>query len=335
MKSLAWAFLAGVIPAVANGATLTWNIPLTLQDGSPLTVADLAGYKIHYGTTSAAYTQVIDIGLPVDPSTATYVVNPLPAGNTYYFAVTAYNPAGESGYSNEDSVYVAAAPANRSPTVSAVAASASDVDPAVPGLQVYAGTSVTYSATASDPDNDPLSWAWFYAINGGARTDFLSGSGPVQPAAFNYPGISAGSTYLWTLSVSDGNSTAESSLSVGVAAPPPSADITPPAVSIASPAGGATVSGTVSVSASASDDVGVAGVQFRLDGANLGAEDTTAPYSASWNTALATNGTHALAATARDAAGNTAASPSVSVTVSNAPPTSAIPPAKPKNLRKQ
>ena len=49
--------------------------------------------------------------------------------------------------------------------------------------------------------------------------------------------------------------------------------------SLTAPAGGATVSGTVTVTANASDNVGVAGVQFKLDGANLGAEDTTSPYS--------------------------------------------------------
>ncbi len=68
-------------------------------------------------------------------------------------------------------------------------------------------------------------------------------------------------------------------------------------------AAGATVSGAVTVTASASDDVGVAGVQFGLDGAALGAEDTTSPYSASWDTTAATNGSHALTARARDAAG--------------------------------
>src|SRR5215467_1095287 len=65
-------------------------------------------------------------------------------------------------------------------------------------------------------------------------------------------------------------------------APPP--DTTPPTVSITAPSNGATVSGAIAVSASASDNVGVAGVQFQLDGANLGAEDTSAPYSISWNT---------------------------------------------------
>src|SRR5207244_4194616 len=101
--------------------------------------------------------------------------------------------------------------------------------------------------------------------------------------------------------------------------PPP--DTTPPTVSITSPASGATVSATITVSATASDNVGVAGVQFKLDGANLGAEDTTAsPYSTSWNTTAASNGSHTLTAVARDAAGNQKTSAAVTVTVSNTTP---------------
>ena len=95
------------------------------------------------------------------------------------------------------------------------------------------------------------------------------------------------------------------------------ADTTPPSVAMTAPSAGATVSGAITVSANASDNVGVAGVQFKLDGQNLGAEDTTAPYSATWNTATASNGSHVLAAVARDAAGNTATA-SVTVTVNNA-----------------
>jgi hypothetical protein len=100
--------------------------------------------------------------------------------------------------------------------------------------------------------------------------------------------------------------------------PGTSADSTPPTVSLSAPAPGATVSSTVTVSASASDNVEVAGVQFRVDGANWAAEDTTAPFSMSWNSAQFANGAHSLSAVARDAAGNTAASAPVSVTVSNA-----------------
>src|SRR5947207_9295302 len=83
-----------------------------------------------------------------------------------------------------------------------------------------------------------------------------------------------------------------------------SSDTVAPTVSMTAPASGATLTGTVALSANASDDVGVAGVQFLLDGATLGAEDTTSPYSISWDTTSASSGNHVLSARARDAAGN-------------------------------
>jgi hypothetical protein len=99
-------------------------------------------------------------------------------------------------------------------------------------------------------------------------------------------------------------------------------DTQPPTVSLTAPAQGATVSGSaVTVSASASDNSGVAGVRFQLDGVNLNAEDTISPYSMNWNTTTAANGTHSLTAIARDTAGNTTTSPAVTITISNiAPP---------------
>src|SRR5256884_8112981 len=85
----------------------------------------------------------------------------------------------------------------------------------------------------------------------------------------------------------------------------PPTDTTSPTVAITTPANNATVSGpSLTVSANASDNLGVVGVQFRLDGVNLGAEMTTAPYSLSWNMASLANGPHDLTAVARDAAGN-------------------------------
>jgi hypothetical protein len=110
-------------------------------------------------------------------------------------------------------------------------------------------------------------------------------------------------------------------------------DTTLPAVALSAPAAGATVTGTVNVTANASDNVGVAGVQFKLDGANLGAEDTTAPYSVSWNTTSASNASHTLTAVVRDAAGNSSTSAPSSVTVSNAaPPPSALWPHEPSGF---
>src|SRR5205823_5947775 len=103
-----------------------------------------------------------------------------------------------------------------------------------------------------------------------------------------------------------GNATTSTAVTVTVSNTPP--DTTPPTVSITGPANGATVSATTTVSATASDNVGVVGVQFKLDGAILGAEDTTSPYSVSWDTLTASDGSHTLTAVARDAAGNTTTS---------------------------
>jgi len=96
-----------------------------------------------------------------------------------------------------------------------------------------------------------------------------------------------------------------------------SADTTPPVVTMTAPSAGASVTGTVTVTADATDASGVVGVQFLLDGALLGAEDTAAPYSVSWDTSGTSAGPHQLSATARDAAGNSATSAAVSVTVVN------------------
>lgn len=96
----------------------------------------------------------------------------------------------------------------------------------------------------------------------------------------------------------------------------PDPDVTPPTVTLSAPAPGSLV-GAIPVSATASDDRGVIGVQFLLDGVPLGAEDTTPPWEITWNTTTTPNGAYALAARARDAAGNTTTSASVAVTVSN------------------
>jgi hypothetical protein len=102
-------------------------------------------------------------------------------------------------------------------------------------------------------------------------------------------------------------------------------DTTPPTTSLTAPAAGATVTGSINVTANASDNTGVAGVQFKLDGAGFGAEDISAPYSVGWDTTGASNGSHSLTAVARDAAGNQTTSAAVLVTVSNAAPPSPTP----------
>ncbi|MEV6929916.1 polysaccharide deacetylase family protein [Dactylosporangium sp. NPDC051485] len=103
----------------------------------------------------------------------------------------------------------------------------------------------------------------------------------------------------------------------------------PASVTLTAPAAGATVSGTQQIAATAS--AGVIGVKFAVDGVDLGAEVTTAPFTASWDTKKATNAVHTVTATARTAASATAATTKVTVTVNNSTGTTP-PPATPGNL---
>jgi len=97
-------------------------------------------------------------------------------------------------------------------------------------------------------------------------------------------------------------------------------DTTSPVVSLTTPSSG-TVAGNVSLVASASDNIGVSGVQFKLSpNTNIGAEDTVSTYGVTWDSTAVADGSHDLVAVARDAAGNYATSTAVTVTVDNTAP---------------
>ena len=101
-----------------------------------------------------------------------------------------------------------------------------------------------------------------------------------------------------------------------------STDTTPPATSLTAPAANATLSGTATLTADATDNIGVTRVEFYTGTTKIG-ESTSSPYSLSWNTQSVANGTYSLTSKAFDAAGNQADSTAVSVTVSNATTTPA------------
>jgi glucose/arabinose dehydrogenase len=82
-------------------------------------------------------------------------------------------------------------------------------------------------------------------------------------------------------------------------------DTTPPVATLTAPANLASnLAGTVTLSATATDNVGVSSVEFQVDGVQVGSTDTAAPYSASVDTNLYASGQHIVRARARDAAGN-------------------------------
>jgi len=141
--------------------------------------------------------------------------------------------------------------------------------------------------------------------------------------------LTAGTLYHFRVRSTDSNNNAATSGDVTFSTAK-AGDTTPPTVLMTAPANGATVSGTVTVSANATDNVAVASVQFQLDGANLGAATTTAPYNFSWDSTKAANGSHTLQAVAKDTSNNSATSAAVTLTVSNVPDTT--PPTTPTGL---
>jgi glucose/arabinose dehydrogenase/PKD repeat protein len=96
------------------------------------------------------------------------------------------------------------------------------------------------------------------------------------------------------------------------------ADLRAPRVSITSPASAAQVGGILTMTADASDNVGVVSVQFYADGIAVGLQDFAAPYAVAWDTRGVPNGAHTLTARARDAASNSALSAPIAVDVANA-----------------
>ncbi|MEI8356338.1 MAG: Ig-like domain-containing protein, partial [Deltaproteobacteria bacterium] len=281
-------FLAWQTTCFATTVTLQWDTNAE---------SDLAGYKIYYQADASTLpfqgTGAIQGAAPVDVlKQTTATVGGLDPNHAYYFAVTAYNTSGiESSYSN-----IVAVPEMTSPTVSLTS----------PANNATVGGTVSVSATASD--NVGVTKVEYY-LNG-----LLQATDTTAPYVYswNTTALAAGSYTLMTKAYdAAGNVGQSGNVSVSVVN-----DSISPTVTVTSPANNATVSGSVTIAANASDNVAVSRVEFFENGILLAASNV-APYSYSWNTAAAANGAHTLAARAYDAAGNVGQSSSVSVTLFN------------------
>ena len=82
--------LVGVFLAIV---TLSWEPPLTYIDGTPIDSTEVINYKVYCGSVSGVYSAPLDVGAALE--------HPISTAGKYYCAATAYNTAGESGFSNE------------------------------------------------------------------------------------------------------------------------------------------------------------------------------------------------------------------------------------------
>jgi hypothetical protein len=173
--------------------------------------------------------------------------------------------------------------------------------------------------------------AWQTSVPANAQVEYgtTSSYGAVTPVdstittshQVTLSGLKPGTTYHFRVGSTDTKNNTAKSNDITFAT---LADNTLPTVSITSPLPNATIAGTATVNANASDDVAVASVQFKVDNANTGSALTAAPYSYALNTNGLSNGNHILTAVATDTSGNTATSSGVSVNVNNTASTPSI-----------
>ncbi len=292
--------------ATSSAATLTVN-PAPVAPSittQPASVTVTAGQTATFtvvasGTAPLSYQWQLN-GAAISGATGTSYTTPATttANSGSKFVVVVTNSTG-SATSNAATLTVN--PAVTAPSITTQPASQS----------VTAGLTATFTVAASG--TAPLTYQWQKngtAVSNGTASSYTT---PVTTTADN------GSTFVVVVTNSAGNAT---STAATLTVTP---DTTPPTVSITSPTSGATVSGTITVNASASDNVAVANVQFQVDGANVGAADTSSPYNFSLDTTTLSNASHSLTAVATDTSGNKATSAAVAITVSNQQSSGATP----------
>lgn len=163
------------------------------------------------------------------------------------------------------------------------------------------GTAVTLNASASDSDGTV------------SRVEFFDGSTRLgqdtsAPYAFQWTPGSAGAHTLTARATDNGGATRTSAPVTVNVSESGGGDGELPVARLTSPINlSRFLSGTITLSATATDNVGVASVEFQVDGRTIGSPVNSAPYSKSLDTAAYASGQHVVRARARDAAGNVGA----------------------------
>jgi chitodextrinase len=275
--------LSVITPAVASSVSLRWDASIE---------TDLAGYKVYYSVESTP----LESSVPIDVNNQTSTtITGLDPAKSYTFAVSAYDTAGlESGFSN-----VVTLAEQILPTVSII--SPADLD-SVGG---------TVPITVDAADNVGVARVEFF-VNG-----VLNGAETEAPYVHLWDTHAVPGTYTLMVKAYDeaGNVSLPSTRTVTVVN-----DNIAPAVSLTSPTANSVYKGTVTISSSASDNVGVTNVEYYANGQFLYASNLS-PYSFSWDTTSIADGDYSIVAKAYDRAGNVTQSSQVSVTVDNSPPT--------------
>ncbi len=299
------ALSASEIATDMNGSSTPAGPKLTLT--SPANNATIAGSTVSVAfSTSGDISQAGFVALTIDGGAPTYA----PLGGPVQLTGIAAGVHSLNGFlARSDQSKIAGSDASAITFTTTSNTPRLNISAPVNGATITGSTiTVSYSTTGDQAEADHV----YIRLDGGAdlRVQDLSGSLQID-------GVTAGAHTLTGYVARNDDSKIVGSDAATVSFSSVLPDTTRPVVVLTAPRDGNTVSSTLTISANAVDDVAIAGVQFKLDGVALGAEDTSAPYSVSWNTASAANGAHVLTAVARDTSNNTSESLSVNVVVLN------------------
>jgi hypothetical protein len=313
---VAVAALGAVLAPTAGAAGIldaTWTAPTTNVDGSPLT--DLSGYRVFFSSTvdppcsgATSATIASPTSSPAPNERISVRLQGLTSGTLYHVAVTALNAAGAESSCSVSASATAHADFVVNPTATVDFGTVEVGESVDRSFDVTNTVGGTVSGTVSVP-------APFSVVAGSPFS--LEGQNASQTVTVRFTPDTVATVSASASFAVGGDTQSRIVTGTATASTTRTADTTPPSVTVSAPSDGATLSRTVVISAQASDDVGVVGVQFVVDGVGVGGEIATAPYSISWNTRTAVDGPHTLVAVARDAAGNVASSVPLSVTTAN------------------
>ena len=267
-------------------------------------------HSISYGSDSDANNTSFTFSMGMFTGPVSYTIpNAQPTSNSPHINLTSGITFGSTsgvGYNNNDTY--------TQNWAGAIAPSTNGYPPVVnitdPSNGEEVDSTITLVASASDPDNDLVGVQ--FKINGVNLGSEITSS--PYSVTWNTTNESEGSHVIAAVARDYNNNTSTATVSVVV---DNVADVAP-VVSITHPSNQSTVNDTVTITASATDDNNdLVGVQFKLDGSNLGPQDNSFPFSYNWNTANTSNGSHILTAVAVDSQNNITTSTSISVNVSN------------------
>jgi hypothetical protein len=325
-KSLAVSNLQNAIPGltVPDGGTNTLTISGTPTAPGTVTFTVTATDQVG-ATTSTDYSITINPAIVISPAS-------LPTGTVANaFSVTFTSSGGSgagytytetgslpSGLSLTSSGVLSGIPSQSGSYSITVTASDS-----IGGTGSQAYTLKVNPAVVVSPSSLPnatinSAYSAAFTATGGSGGGYSFAESGALPAglSFSQSGVLSGTptqtgTFTLTVTATDSNGGTGSvtdSLTVKSA--------TAPSVSITSPTSGSQLAGSFTITATARSSIGISGVQFSVDGVNVGGMVTSAPYQVTWDSTKVADGSHTLSAKAVDTSGNSATS-SVTVQIVN------------------